>query len=177
MGLFKKKSEFEKDRYHRLLVALFKLGFIEVLEVDRISDKVTPEPWKDAAVESSLRRPLTAISSSMPTAPLPSSPEPSPMMMRELVAKKLREVREGSYYDILEVEPDASSVALEEARGALLDLFDWERFSYNGLLDLDADVQLIRYIIEEAHRVLTHPVIAGKYRSAETGDDVNRRQS
>lgn len=165
----------EAERYHRLLAAFWLLGFLEIANdaskenqgsVDRRDVPVPSEGEHVSLNETNVGQRECALNEYH-----------TPQEVLGMVKNKLETVKEGSYFDVLEVAPTASRADIENARARLLSVFSLEKISGLGLIDLDADVQLIRYILEEAYEVLTHPEIGGKYREValQQGEVKDRR--
>jgi hypothetical protein len=87
--------------------------------------------------------------------------------LSQMVVMKMAAVRQGSYYDILDIDDTATLEEMEAQRRRLLTEFDIVQFSAEGLAVQEADVRLIRTIVDEAYEVLTHPTVAQLYRRAQ----------
>ncbi|MCP4197207.1 MAG: DUF4388 domain-containing protein [Proteobacteria bacterium] len=89
------------------------------------------------------------------------------------VEAKVAQTDEGSYFDILEVSPNASEYDIQQAYEALALQFDMEHFISPELADLQPQVELIRSMIEEAYEVLKNPILCEQYRGVVV-DEKNR---
>jgi hypothetical protein len=83
---------------------------------------------------------------------------------RAKVKVKILQANEGSYFDILEVSPDASEYDIDQAYEAIASQFDMTTFASPELADLQPQVELIRSMIEEAYEVLKNPGLCEQYR-------------
>ena len=168
------KNSLDAGRYQRLLAAFLLLRFIKIADEIRDGD-IHENVEMDYFVEKS-EIPDRRIG---PLAKGNREPKRifTSQVVRGVVSQKLETVKEGSYFDILEVTPTADRADIENARKKLLEIFNYEHVSELGLIDLDADIQFIRYIVDEAYEVLTHPEIGGKYRQVELGDRAKEQRS
>ncbi|MCP4603416.1 MAG: DUF4388 domain-containing protein [Proteobacteria bacterium] len=83
---------------------------------------------------------------------------------RSRVSDKMAQVKEGSYYAILEISPKASGYEIRKAYRSLVGQFALERFAIPELADLQSQVELIQRIIDEAYEVLRNPDVREAYR-------------
>jgi hypothetical protein len=83
---------------------------------------------------------------------------------RAKVKVKILQANEGSYFDILEVSPDASEYDIDQAYEAIASQFDMTTFASPELADLQPQVELIRSMIEEAYEVLKNTGLCEQYR-------------
>lgn len=82
------------------------------------------------------------------------------------VADKMNQVREGTYFQILEVAPRASGYEIRKAYRALSGQFAVERFATPELEDLSDDVVTVRHIVDEAYEVLRNLSVREAYRQS-----------
>ena len=82
------------------------------------------------------------------------------------LSDKLEKIKKGTYYEILEVSPDAGRSALVSARDRLISVFETVRFQNAGLFGHDEALQLVRQMVEEAFFVLDEPTRRERYRLA-----------
>ena len=187
------QSPHERDRYHRIISAFVKFRFIEICEPVRkeIETGESASPWEsfpddsksihDEKIEfysegetggdlAKLAVPLKRNSfSSIDSEEISSLGEAVGRAdnLRKMVMSKLEAVREGSYYDILEIGAVSSADSVREQWKILVNRFDWHQLSAMGLVDLESELNLIKKVLDEAYDVLTHPSIAEAYRRAQ----------
>ncbi len=89
---------------------------------------------------------------------------------RARVSDKMAQVKEASYFSILEVSPKASGYEIRKAYRSLIGQFAFERYAVPELVDLHDQVELVRFIIDEAYEVLRNPTLRESYQHA-AGDD------
>lgn len=70
--------------------------------------------------------------------------------------------KEASYYDLLEVSPEADAAEVEEAYRRQMDMLSGESLATYGLFVAD-DLVHVRQRVEEAYRVLSDPARRGAY--------------
>jgi len=70
--------------------------------------------------------------------------------------------KEASYYDLLEVSPEADAAEVEEAYRRQMEMLSGESLATYGLFVAD-DVVHVRQRVEEAYRVLSDPARRGAY--------------
>jgi CheY-like chemotaxis protein len=85
---------------------------------------------------------------------------------RARVADKLSQVEEGTYFAIMELSPAASGYEIRKAYRRLRGQFAPERFAVAELVDLQPDVKVIRFVLDEAYEVLRNPALREAYRQA-----------
>jgi DnaJ-class molecular chaperone len=97
--------------------------------------------------------------------------------MRKMVLMKLETVRDGSYYDLLEVDVSSSVEELTAAWERIVEQYEPSRLLAAGIGDLEKEIILIRKVVDEAYEVLAHPSIAEMYRCAQNrgGYEPSRR--
>lgn len=100
-------------------------------------------------------------------APVGTNYTPSPShSLAEALARKLEKVENGTYFDILEIAPDAGDAEIAAAWQRLIEWLDIRRFWDAGISDVAAEVALVRKIVDEAYEVLKEPARRGRYRKA-----------
>ncbi|MDJ0766751.1 MAG: DUF4388 domain-containing protein [Myxococcota bacterium] len=95
-----------------------------------------------------------------------ASIEPGFRLERARVREKAEQVKEGSYFDLLEVPPGASGHEIRKAYKRLLGRFAFERFVVEELKDLQTEVRLILDVIDEAYEVLRNADLREMYRQS-----------
>lgn len=85
---------------------------------------------------------------------------------RARVADKLSQVEEGTYFAIMEISREASGYEIRKAYRRLRGQFAPERFAVSELADLQPEVEVIRFVLDEAYEVLRNPAIREAYRQA-----------
>jgi len=85
---------------------------------------------------------------------------------RARVADKLAQVEDGTYFSILEISPEASGYEVRKAYRRLRGQFATARFAVTGLADLQREVEMIRFVLDEAYEVLRDPAVREAYRLA-----------
>lgn len=129
------------ERKFRFAAAMQLLGFVNVQKVKHEAAPVSVD------IKTPSKPPLTET-------------------LKETLARKIKVIENGNYFEILEVESDAGDVAIEAARRRLTALFDVQKYWEAGNADCATDVALVREIVEEAYDVLKEPVRRGRYRKA-----------
>jgi CheY-like chemotaxis protein len=109
--------------------------------------------------EASGGRPQTAVFT-------PAAAASDLRVERARVADKLAQVEEGTYFSILEISPEASGYEVRKAYRRLRGQFATERFAVSELSDLQPDVEVIRFVLDEAYEVLRDPAVREAYRVA-----------
>jgi hypothetical protein len=85
---------------------------------------------------------------------------------RALVETKISHIRDGTYFDILEIPFGASNDDVKNAHRRLLDRFREEHLRDTAHSDLKKELVLIRAVVNEAYEVLGSPHIRDCYRRA-----------
>jgi hypothetical protein len=150
----------------RLFAGLMILGLVRVEDLGDESPReetIDESHLGEATLESPSEEPM-GESRPAEVAMEEERDENEPDFERVRVENKIAQAEEGSYFDILEVSPNASEYDIEQAFGALVELFDKERFSSPELADLRPQVELIRAMIDEAYEVLQQPELCEQYR-------------
>jgi hypothetical protein len=118
--------------------------------LDKISDKISD--LSKASVDD--------------TYPLEALEAPDTETFRALVETKISHIREGTYFDILEIPFGASNDDVKNAHRRLLDRFREELLRDTAYSDLKKELVLIRAVVTEAYEVLGSPHIRDCYRRA-----------
>ncbi len=82
------------------------------------------------------------------------------------IADKMEQVKEGTYFTILGVSPNASGYEIRKAYRMLSGQFAMERFAIPELAQFQEDVGVILHVIGEAYEVLRNPTSREGYRQA-----------
>jgi hypothetical protein len=158
--------EFPAVEIRRLFAGLMVLGLVqfEDLKDERRFEETIDESYPEEATGESL--PEEPMDESLPEEVVigKNMDEDGSDSERVRVENKIAQAEEGSYFDILEVSPNASEYDIEQAFGALAEQFDIERFTSPELADLRPQVELIRSMIDEAYEVLRKPELCEQYR-------------
>ncbi len=85
---------------------------------------------------------------------------------RARVADKMAQIKEASYFSILEISPQASGYEIRKAYRSLSGQFALERFAISELIDLREQVEVVREVLEEAYEILRNPELREAYRQA-----------
>lgn len=90
---------------------------------------------------------------------------------RARLAAKWAQLEEGSYFELLEVDPAATEQEIRAAHARLSAEFSSQGLSSPGLADLRARAEVLRSVLEEAYSVLRDPALRAAYaKAARRGD-------
>jgi len=90
--------------------------------------------------------------------------------VRSRVRARLALVREGDYFSLLGVPPDATEYEIRRAYVGLRRTFEPSRLLTAATADLSDDVRLIVEVLEESYEILRDPHRRSRYRHALLGD-------
>ncbi|MBW2277386.1 MAG: DUF4388 domain-containing protein [Deltaproteobacteria bacterium] len=131
-----------EEEVRTLLAGLVVLGWVRSIGGDETGAKPESAVFKPVSQASELR------------------------VERARVADKLTQVDDGTYFSILEISPEASGYEIRKAYRRLRGQFATERFAVSELSDLQPDVEVIRFVLEEAYEVLRDAAVREAYRLA-----------
>jgi len=89
---------------------------------------------------------------------------------RMKVREKMSKVDEGDYFSIMEVADDATGYEIRKAYRRLRGAFAVERFAALELEDLQAEAEVIRFVLDETYEILRNPVLREVYRRSQNNE-------
>ncbi len=105
-------------------------------------------------------------------APLENETSDERQDIQQLVEHTVSNIKEGTYFEILNLPTHATDQEVREAYQRLRHEFREERFKDAALSDMRKDVSLIRAVVDEAFEVLRRPQTREAYRRAALDDGV-----
>lgn len=142
------------DAACRLAASLVQLGYFNVVEY---ASSTSAQSSSDADA----RLLSLPVFGKEETASLPEKEA-----LKRQLALKIEKVNNGTYFEILDIDPFDEDADVASAKKRLSELFDVQRFWAAGVSGHEDEIYLVRRIIDEAFVVLGEPKRRERYRRA-----------